>query len=136
MNANAEKQIKGCETVLLVDDEDIVRKLAAKILTTLGYEVLAASDGVEAISHFNNHDKPIDLLLTDMVMPKMNGIALYEQMKLQHPELKVLYMSGYTDSFLFDEDKVETNAFIQKPFSYVSLALKVREVIEESTTHC
>lgn len=128
---NAIKQAASRETVLLVEDEDIVRKLTHKILTRLGYQVLVACNGYDAFAQYQNHAEPIDLLLTDMVMPRMNGRDLYIKLKEQHPDLKVLFMSGYNESILAQQDSVAANFFIQKPFSYESLALKVREAIEQ-----
>jgi two-component system cell cycle sensor histidine kinase/response regulator CckA len=121
----------GSETVLLVEDEDMVRKLASELLEETGYVVLSASGGEEAINFATTHTDRIDLLITDVVMPKMSGKEVAEQLKKIHPETKVLFMSGYTDEAIVHHGIVDSNiAFIQKPFSEHALAHKIREVLD------
>jgi two-component system cell cycle sensor histidine kinase/response regulator CckA len=122
---------RGSETVLLVEDEDMVRRLASALLAESGYVVLEANGGEQAISLCKEHKEPIDLLITDVVMPKISGKEVAEQLQRIHPETKVLFMSGYTDEAIVHHGIVDSNiAFIQKPFSERALAQKIREVLE------
>jgi two-component system, cell cycle sensor histidine kinase and response regulator CckA len=122
---------RGSETVLLVEDEDMVRKLTGELLEESGYVVLEANGGEEAISIFNERKAPIDLLITDVVMPKISGKEVAEQLKKIHPETKVLFMSGYTDEAIVHHGIVDSGiAFIQKPFSENALTRKVRDVLD------
>lgn len=125
----------GKETILLVEDETAIREAATEVLTVLGYQVLEASSGVEAlevIKEFReDSSEPIDLLLTDVVMPHLNGKELAEQIKQFYPEIIVLFMSGYTADIIAQRGVLEENTnFIQKPFAPIFLAVKIREVIE------
>ncbi|MEP6925788.1 MAG: ATP-binding protein [Pyrinomonadaceae bacterium] len=121
----------GSETILLVEDEELVRRAALEILTVLGYTVYEAGDGLQALQFALNFYQPIDLLLTDVVMPKMNGRELAAKMKTLHPESAVLYMSGYTDDIIARHGVLEENTnFIEKPFSPSTLAIKIRESLE------
>jgi signal transduction histidine kinase/CheY-like chemotaxis protein len=121
----------GSETLLLVEDEDLVRKLSVEILEEFGYAVIAASNGEEGVRLCKEFDGRIQLLVTDVVMPQMSGRELAEQVALLRPETKVLYMSGYTDDAIVRHGILEDNvSFIQKPFSPDVLALKVREVLD------
>jgi signal transduction histidine kinase len=121
----------GSETILLVEDEDVVRNLAIRILRRGGYTVLAASQGAEAIQICQQYQGAIDLLVTDVVMPGgMNGRELAEQLLPQYPALKVLYMSGYTDDVIVRHGILdETLAFLKKPFSPDVLVRKVHQVL-------
>ena len=124
--------MEGNETILLVEDQEIVRKLARRILEQMGYTVLEADDGGEAFLVFEKYDGEIHLLLTDVVMPRMNGRELYERMAKVKPELKVLYMSGYTENAIAHHGVLDEGTnFIQKPFRPNELAQKVREVLNE-----
>jgi len=131
-DSKADATIKrGCETVLLVEDEELVRKLAGDLLEESGYVVLSASGGEEAISFGKNHTNRIDLLITDVVMPRISGKQVAEQLAKIHPETKVLFMSGYTDEAIVHHGIVDSHiAFIQKPFSERALAQKVRDVLD------
>jgi len=121
----------GSETVLVTEDEDAVRNLAIRILRRFGYKVLEACDGEDALRLSSEYKDPIDLLLTDVVMPGIDGKELAERMKNQRPGIKVLYMSGYTDSAIIRHGILEEKMnFLQKPFDPKTLARKVREVIE------
>lgn len=122
---------RGWETVLLVEDEDMVRHLASELLEDSGYVVLQASGGEEAINLCRDHAEPIDLLITDVVMPKISGKEVADKLRTIHPETKVLFMSGYTDEAIVHHGIVDSNiAFIQKPFSEQALAQKVRDVLD------
>ncbi len=124
---------KGTETILLVEDEELVRKMIRMILKTNGYDVLVASDPEEALRLAAEHGGTIHLMLTDVVMPKMNGEELARQLCPQRPDMKVLYMSGYTDHALVRDGAIAADiAFLQKPFKPHTLAKKVREVLDGS----
>ncbi|MCK4359109.1 MAG: PAS domain S-box protein [Candidatus Cloacimonetes bacterium] len=123
--------LKGSETILLVEDKEMVRDLILEILETNGYTVLAASLGREAISICKQHKDTIHLMLTDVVMPQMSGCELAKQLKTLRPDMKVLFMSGYTGKEVIERGILEPGtAFIQKPMSPDDLAHKVREVLE------
>ena len=124
-------RMRGCETVVLVEDEDMVRKLACELLEESGYRVLTANGGEQAIELFKAHEERIDLLITDVVMPKMSGKEVAEELRNAHPETKVLFMSGYTDQAIVHHGIVDSHiAFIQKPFSENALTRKVRDVLD------
>lgn len=121
----------GKETVLLVEDEEILRDLARNVLEINGYKVLSANNGVEALSLSEKHKDPIHILITDVVMPKMNGRELAEKLKVLRPGIKVLYMSGYTDDAVIQRGKLEPGtAFLPKPFTPSVFVAKVREIME------
>ncbi len=122
---------QGSETILLVEDEEGVRDLARDILQANGYTVLGASYGAEAVQLCKRHAGPIHLLLTDVVMPHMSGRQLAERLAPLYPEMKILYMSGYTDNAVVHHGVLDPGtAYLQKPFSPGSLARKVREVLD------
>lgn len=121
---------RGKETILLVEDEEQVRRAAVEVLNGLGYQVFEAGNGNQAIQLAQIYTQPIHLLLSDVVMPRMNGKELAEKMKVLHPETKVLFMSGYTDDIIAHHGVLEENiSFIGKPFSPSMLAVKIREVL-------
>jgi two-component system, cell cycle sensor histidine kinase and response regulator CckA len=124
---------RGSEVVLLVEDEETVRRLTRTFLENIGYRVLDARHGGEGIALCRNHQGPIHLLLTDVLMPKLNGRELAEQATLLHPEMKVLFMSGYTDDALIGEDiKAQGAPFLQKPFTLQELGRKVRDLLDST----
>ena len=121
----------GSETVLLVEDERIVRSLVAEILESNGYVVLQAADGPSAIELLRRRSEPIHLLITDVVMPGMSGPEVAQRVVALRPETEVLYISGYTDSAIDHHGVLEAGtAFLQKPFSADELARKVRSVLD------
>jgi two-component system cell cycle sensor histidine kinase/response regulator CckA len=120
----------GDETILLVEDETKLRDLAGTILGSLGYRVLMASDGVEACELSQAYAEQVDLLLTDVVMPRMNGRETAERLGQERPGIKVLYMSGYTGQGVGQGVLPEGCYFLAKPFTREKLATKVREVLE------
>jgi two-component system cell cycle sensor histidine kinase/response regulator CckA len=121
----------GTETVLLAEDEEVLRRLAREILSGNGYKVLEAANGREALLLSEAHRGEIHLLLTDVVMPKMSGRELGERIRLLRPDLRILYMSGYTDDAILRHGILEDGIpFLQKPFTPEALARKVREVLD------
>jgi CheY-like chemotaxis protein len=122
--------VLGSEVILLVEDELQVRTLVRRILEMHGYRVLEAGLGEEAITRSREFEGQIHLLLTDVVMPRMNGRELYESLRKHRPDMRVLYMSGFTESAFPAEGVKEADfAFIQKPFDPGTLARKLREVL-------
>jgi signal transduction histidine kinase len=125
----------GTETVLLVEDDELVRNLAREVLESSGYRVLEAATGASALLLCEKHNQPIDLLLTDVVMPEMSGRNLADRLLQLHPEMRVLFMSGYTENSIVHHGVLDKEAnFIQKPFTPGGLALRVREVLDEVKT--
>ncbi len=122
----------GEETILLVEDEDVVRELVREILEANGYSVLEAAQGEEAIAICRGYDGPIDVLLTDVVMPRMGGRELAERVGNERPRTRILFMSGYTQVGFSGQGGLPAGvAFIQKPFSPTALAARVRDVLDE-----
>ena len=122
--------LDGSETVLVAEDEEAVRLIIAKALEARGYRVLSARDGTEALELAAGHGR-IDLLVTDVVMPDMNGRELSRRFTEARPNLRTLYLSGYTDDAMLHRGVLQEGvAFLQKPFSLGALARKVRDVIE------
>jgi len=123
--------LRGSETVLLAEDEEAVRNLTRRVLEGQGYTVLTGADGQEALRLAEGHTGPIHLLLTDVVMPSMSGRQLAERVVSGRREMKVLYLSGYTDDAIVQHGVLEPGiAFLQKPFTPQGLARKVREVLD------
>ena len=123
---------RGTETILVVEDEAGLRELIKEILEEEGYTVLATHDGHEALSICEQHDESIDLLITDVVMPGLSGRELAERLADNRPQVKVLFMSGYTDDAVVRHGVLEAEAlFLQKPFTPDALARKVREVLDK-----
>jgi two-component system, cell cycle sensor histidine kinase and response regulator CckA len=122
---------RGGETVLLVDDQAPVRSVVREILQPMGYLVLEAGSSEEALRTCVGQEGPIHLLLTDVAMPEMSGPELARRLTRMRPEMRVLYMSGYSDDTLIRRGVVEeSTAFLQKPFTPAALAHKVREVLD------
>jgi signal transduction histidine kinase/ActR/RegA family two-component response regulator len=121
---------RGSETILVVEDEDEVRSLASEFLRSAGYSVLTAKDGMEALEVSERLRGSIQLLLTDIVMPKMRGIELAQRLKVASPKLRVVYMSGYLDQDTCSEAMIEKAIFLQKPFSRDSLVRRIGEAFE------
>jgi PAS domain S-box-containing protein len=120
---------EGTETVLLVEDEDVVRALARRVLEQRGYRVLESRNGHEAIGIAETHEGPIDLLLTDVVMPGLRGHEVADRVAATRPAIRVVYMSGYADDALLGRAAGGGSHFLEKPFSGAALARKVREAL-------
>ena len=120
----------GSETILLVEDEESVRQLVRDTLTTKGYQVLEAEGGEAGVSLSAHHAGKIHLVITDVVMPGVGGPEMVKQLSVSRPEMKVLYLSGYTEDSIINDGSIESGtAFLQKPFSLQNLSRKVREVL-------
>lgn len=127
------KPSRDAETVLVVEDEEIVRELVCDVLEQQGYRVLCATNGIEALEMAGPPGLKIDLLLTDVIMPLMNGQELAAQLTAQRPELKVLYVSGYSDNDIDHHGVLDAEVeLLEKPFTPQALAQKVREILGES----
>ncbi len=125
-------QIRGSETVLIVEDEDLVRELTSEALRTLGYTVLEAADPAEAKKISQEHEGAVHLLLTDVVLPQMDGKRLFSELSPLLPDMRVLYVSGYTENAIVHHGVLDVGVqFLQKPFTMDALAKKVREVLDE-----
>jgi CheY-like chemotaxis protein len=125
------RQVTGTETILVVEDEEALRNVASRILTTAGYTVLTAASGEEALVTGAQHEGDIQLLLTDVVMPRMSGKALAQRLAKTRPALAVLYMSGYTDNAIGHSGVLDAGVhFLAKPFTADALARKVREILD------
>ncbi len=128
----AREKLSGSETILLVEDEDMVRQLAERVFKEYGYTVLVSSNGVEALEMAAKHTDSIQLMVTDVVMPGgLNGKQLADRMAASRPEMKVLYISGYTDGSLFSSTEGDAQVhLLEKPFSPVVLVQKARELLD------
>jgi len=126
-----EDLLYGTETILLVDDEEIVIDVVGQILESLGYEVFLARSGQEAIESYWAKKSEIDLVILDLIMPKMSGSATYERLRGIDPKVKVLLSSGYSvDGQASELLKLGCNGFIQKPFNNKELSKKIRDILD------
>lgn len=116
--------------ILLVEDEDTVRRVTDRLLQKLGYEVLAASDAEEAIELFREHDEELDLVLTDVVMPGLTGVEMAELLRRERPDMKFLFTSGYTSKELGGSPQAPPEPFLPKPFSMAELSRSVRKALD------
>ena len=127
------ERLHGLETILVVEDEDSVRNLICRSLKGYGYHVLDARNGGEALLQCERYPKPIHLILTDVVMPHMSGRELVDRLKLLRPDLKVLYMSGYTANSVVSHGIIESAVFfLQKPFPVRTLVERIRQILDET----
>jgi len=121
----------GSETVFIVEDDDVLRKFVQEVLQSYGYRLLVAENGEDALRVCKEHDGQIDLMITDVVMPKMGGREAAERLQPLYPRMKVIYMSGYTDDAIVHHGVLEPGLnFLEKPFTPEGLARKVRETLE------
>jgi CheY-like chemotaxis protein len=123
------KPSRGSETILVAEDEPLVRDALVRILHRLGYKVLEASNGAEALQLTQNYMEEIHLLLADMVMPQMSGKELAKKFRVIYPQIKVLFVSGYTDDLSVFSDLDKNSLFLQKPFTEDLLAQRLRELL-------
>jgi len=129
-----EELLPGSETLLLVEDEPAVRQSEREFLALTGYNVLEARDGEDAISVAREYNGNIDMMITDVIMPHMNGAKLAERLLLERPEMRVLFVSGYAETTVLRHGAIDvTTRFLQKPFSLKMLAKKIRQVLETPT---
>lgn len=127
-NRDADPVAAG-QRILLAEDEPALRRLLARLLRLNGYAVTEAADGVEALQLVSSQGRPPDLLISDVVMPKMGGLELAVELRLLHPQLPVLFISGYTDNlFLEAEELRHGTRFLSKPFPPQSLLGTVRDI--------
>ena len=125
------KDLSGVGTVLLVEDEDAVRLFGARALRNKGYQVLEAKNGKSALEIMRDEDDPIDLIISDVVMPELDGPALVKAVRERHPDMKVIFISGYAeDEFRESIERESDIHFLPKPFSLEQLAGKVKDVLE------
>jgi len=129
------EELRGTETILLAEDEDTLRTLTRHLLEMYGYHVLEACDGNQALKLSDQSADEIHLLLTDVVMPGISGRVLADQLKQKRPDVKIVFMSGYTGQQVGEKEILEPgSAFLQKPFTREGLARKVREALDVSRT--
>jgi two-component system, cell cycle sensor histidine kinase and response regulator CckA len=122
---------RGTETILLVEDEEPLRKVIIELLTQIGYHVLSAANGKEAIEVAKTYPEKIHLLITDVIMPEISGPELAGELCAARPDLKVIYISGYTDDSLAPEGVLQPGTvLVNKPFSVRVLSAKMREVLD------
>jgi PAS domain S-box-containing protein len=130
----AEPSFRREEIILVVEDEESVRDMVCKTLQSMGHEIITAHDGADALEKYKQHTGTIHLLLTDVVMPHMSGIDLAETLIAQHPDLKVIFMSGYTSSDVVKESPAgKGSSFLEKPFALDHLCHTVRAVLDQPT---
>ncbi len=123
---------RGTETILLVEDEESVRIFAVRALVKLGYTLLEAANGEEALAVLEKHAGPLSMVVTDLVMPKMNGMELAGRLKEIRPEVRIIFMSGYTDETVVRKRILSADSsFLQKPFTSADLAKCVRGVLDK-----
>jgi len=123
---------RGRETLLLVEDEQLILRMAGRVLSELGYTVLTASNGLEALEIVQHHAGPIELLITDVVMPKMSGQELAARLVALRPKTRVLFSSGYTADVIAPDGVLgEDINFLPKPYSPSTLATAVRDVLDK-----
>ena len=123
--------VGGTETILFAEDEEAVRRLAKNILEEYGYTVIAAEDGADAIRKYRASERPIDLLVLDVMMPKKTGKAVYDEIKKKKRKIKVLFISGYTADIITKKGVLEPGtSFITKPFSQNVFLRKIREILD------
>jgi DNA-binding NtrC family response regulator len=121
----------GSETILLIEDLAELREMIATILRSKGYKVLQARDGADAVNLAGSHFAPIDLIVTDVIMPKLNGPEAIRQIRMRRPSVKAIYITGYSDQVLTDEELFSNSLTIEKPFQPDTLLAKIREILDQ-----
>ena len=123
---------RGPETVLVVEDEELMRSMITEALTMLGYEVLAAANGKEALAVGKNHPGTIDVLITDVVMDEMSGAQVADEIVASRPATRVIFISGFPDGPMAPGGELKPGTvLLQKPFTIKALAAKIREVLDK-----
>jgi CheY-like chemotaxis protein len=123
------ESLRGTETILLVEDHGPLLELAREFLSGLGYQLLPANLPLKALEISSHYTHKIDLLLTDVLMPGMNGRELAQRLRIQRPDMKVLYVSGFADRAFEEDDPSGPEAFMEKPYEFDELARKIREIL-------
>jgi CheY-like chemotaxis protein len=127
-----ESMVGGSETILVVEDEEPIRRAAKRILEKHGYEVLLAADGHEALGLYPEHSERIDLVISDVVMPRLGGAKFYEALQHSGGHTKILFTSGYTDRDVRQSGAIDPRLpFIHKPWTVAALLAKIREVLDD-----
>jgi CheY-like chemotaxis protein len=127
--------LKGTETILVAEDDPLVRSVLRDLLQRAGYTVLCVSGPAEALAQSSEHLGPIDLLVTDIIMPESSGLALAEQLLIQRSKMKVLYMSGYSEAIVAARGSMGPGSgFLSKPFTFKDLVSKIRSLLEVRAT--
>src|SRR6185369_10444 len=121
---------RGTETILIAEDDDLVREMLRESLTHLGYNILEATDGNTALRICNSHKNSIRVVITDVTMPNMDGFHLAEKLLNQFPEIRLLFMSGYAEEDISGNDVMDEGVFIQKPFDAITLGRRIRSVLD------
>ena len=121
----------GTETILIAEDDEVVQKLAIRILENAGYTILTADNGKEAINRVQNSDRQIDMILLDLVMPELGGRAVYDTLQESHPQMGFLFTTGYSENAVLSGSMLEKGMeMIQKPYAPELLLNKVRKVLD------
>jgi CheY-like chemotaxis protein len=126
-------QQNGSETILFVEDEAFVRRVAAEVLESAGYQVIVAACAAEALQACRDCPAPVDLLVADVVLPGMNGLKLAEQLEASHPRARILLISGYPEQVALCEVSARNRKFLPKPFSIHSLLRTVRDALDQAS---
>jgi CheY-like chemotaxis protein len=127
-----DETMRGTETILVVEDDLAIQSMTATFLKEQGYKTLTATNGQEAVNLYQQYQDEIQLVLTDLVMPHMDGITLINQLQAIQADVKILLTSGYTNKAITNRELLESNtAFIQKPYSLIALAHKIRQVLRQ-----
>lgn len=122
----------GAETILVVEDAEVIRKMVCAMLAQGGYTVIEAADGHEALRVLEVQSGPVHLVLTDMIMPRMNGTELARRVSQRHPNLPIIFMSGYNDDPVVRGVERGGSIFLAKPFTASALAEKIRQALDHS----
>jgi DNA-binding NtrC family response regulator len=131
---SSDQSLRGYETILVIDDEKEVRELVSEMLRFYGYTVLEAPNASNAFVIYEKYKDSIDLILTDIVMPQMSGIEFANKIRPVYPGNKFLFMSGYTDTVLAEQELLKDSVhFLQKPFNAVTLMKKIRTVLDKNS---
>jgi two-component system, cell cycle sensor histidine kinase and response regulator CckA len=131
---SAKSPDRGSETILVVEDHDPIRRMMVRCLENHGYKVLSAVNGKDALQVFQSYSEPINMLLSDVIMPEMDGVKLAETLKPLAPHMKILFISGYTDDWnrYFNPEHGDKHLF-QKPFTIPEFLLEVRKCLDRDS---